>query len=437
MTNQIAYRSSSTQERKNLLCIERIPASDLAEKYGTPLYVYSKSQITNKLTLLRKAFGKILNAKILYALKANSNVEVLKHISSLGAGADTVSAGEIFLALKAGFPADSISLAGVGKTEKDIDFALTRNIGVIIAESKGEIEVISKRAIVLKRNARVMLRINPDVDARTHPHISTGLKENKFGINIDSAEAVVKFAAKRKNIEFVGIHSHIGSQITGVEPFAEEAESIRNFVLKLKNDGIRVRQIDVGGGIGVRYRNAVKNEFLPVEKREDSKMNLVAFAELVEEKLSPLGCEVAIEPGRFIVAEAGALLTRVLYRKKSHDKTFVIVDAGMNDMMRHALYSAYHQIVPAELSGIPSAGNGGNFETVDVVGPVCESTDAFALSRELPSVKRGDLLAILTVGAYGYSLASNYNSRPKPAEILVEKDYARVIRDRQTLEDLV
>ncbi len=430
MTNQIAYRKSGARDKKNLLCIEDIPAADLAEKYGTPLYVYSKNQITNNITLLQKAFGKIPNAKILYALKANSNVEVLKHISSLGAGADTVSAGEIFLALKAGFPADSISLAGVGKTEKDIDFALTRNIGVIIAESKEEIEVISKRAFALKRNARVMLRINPDVDARTHPHISTGLKENKFGVNIDSADAVIKFAAKRKNIQFIGIHSHIGSQITGVEPFVEAAESIRNFVLKLKKDGIRIRQIDLGGGIGVRYRNAIKNEFLPVEEREDSTIDLAAFAKLVEDKLSQLGCEVAIEPGRFIVAESGILLTRALYKKKSHDKTFVIVDAGMNDMMRHALYSAYHQIVTAELIGE-------NFETVDVVGPVCESTDAFALSRELPVVKRGDLLAILTVGAYGYSLASNYNSRPKPAEILVEKDYAQVIRDRQTLEDLV
>ncbi|MFZ1083104.1 MAG: diaminopimelate decarboxylase [Candidatus Kryptoniota bacterium] len=430
MTNQIAYRKPNVQNKKSLLCIENTTASDLAEKYGTPLYVYSKNQITNKFTLLRKALDKIPTTRILYALKANSNVEVLKHISSLGAGADTVSAGEIFLALKAGFSPDSISLAGVGKTEKDIDFALTRNIGVIIAESKEEIEIISKRAAVLKKNARVMLRINPDVDARTHPHISTGLKENKFGINIDCAEAVVRFAAKQKNIVFVGIHSHIGSQITEVEPFAEAAESIHNFVLKLKRDGIRIKQIDLGGGIGVRYRNAVKNKFLPVEKREEPTIDLAALAELIEEKFLSLGCEVAIEPGRFIVAAAGVLLTRVLYKKKSHEKIFVIVDAGMNDMMRHALYSAYHQIVPAELAA-------GEFEIVDVVGPVCESTDAFALGRELPAVKQGDLVAILTVGAYGYSLASNYNSRPKPAEILVEKDSARVIRDRQTLEDLV
>ncbi|MGO9482380.1 MAG: diaminopimelate decarboxylase [Candidatus Kryptoniota bacterium] len=430
MADQIRYK-------KDKLYVEAIPASHLAEKYGTPLYVYSKSQIRNKLSLLQKAFGKIPNTKILYALKANSNLEVLKEIRSLGAGADTASAGEIFLALKAGFPAAAVSLAGVGKTEKDIEFALTRNIGVIIAESKEEIEVISKCAAALAKNARVMLRINPDVDARTHPHISTGLKENKFGIDIDCADAVVKFAAKRKNIEFVGIHSHIGSQITGLGPFAESAESIRNFALKLKKEGIRVKQIDIGGGIGVRYRNAVKNKFLPLEKREDSTIDLAAFAGLVQEKLSPLGCEVAIEPGRFIVAEAGVLLTRVLYKKKSHEKTFLIVDAGMNDMMRHALYSAYHQIVPAELSKVTSAGNGGKFETVDVVGPVCESTDAFALSRELPSVKRGDILAILTTGAYGFSLASNYNSRSKPAEILVEKDYARVVRDRQTYEDLV
>jgi len=431
MTNPIRYKNDK-------LYIEDISASDLAEKYDTPLYVYSKNQITEKFGMLEKAFHGIPNLKILYALKANSNIEILKHIKSIGAGADTVSAGEIFLALKAGFPAESISLAGVGKTEKDIDFALTRNINVIIAESKDEIELISKRAMVHDKTARVMLRINPDVDARTHPHISTGLKENKFGIDIDRAENIIKFAAKQKNISFVGIHSHIGSQITEVEPFAEAADSIRNLVLKLKRGGIRVGQIDLGGGIGVRYKNAIMNKFLPPEEDGNGIINLDAFGKLIKEKFSSLECEVAIEPGRFVVAESGVLLTRVLYKKKSYDKTFVIVDAAMNDMMRHALYSAYHQIVPVKLNPVKAKGSLDKIiETVDVVGPVCESTDAFAISRELPMVEQGDLLAIMTTGAYGFSLASNYNSRPKPAEILVDKDYARVIRDRQTFEDLV
>ncbi len=423
MTNQISYR-------KNLLHIESIPAADLAEKYGTPLYVYSKNQITEKFETLRKAFHGRVNLKILYALKANSNIEIVKHIQSLGAGADTVSAGEIFLALKSGFPPESISLAGAGKSDRDINFGLTRNIGTFIVESAEELHVISKCARKLDKTAKVLLRINPDVDARTHPHISTGLKENKFGINIHHAEDAAKLAKKLKNIDFAGIHCHIGSQITEVEPFTEAAESFRKLVLKLWKSGIHVKQIDLGGGIGVQYKNVAKHKFLPIEKNDGTSINLRGLARVVKEKLSFPRCELAIEPGRFIVAEAGVLLTRVLYKKISSGRTFVIVDAGMNDMMRHALYSAYHQIVPVKIEK-------SKIETVDIVGPVCESTDAFAIHRRLPSVKRGDLLAIMTTGAYGFSLASNYNSRPKPAEILVDKDYARVIRDRQTYEDLV
>ena len=423
MTDQIKFDG-------NQLYIENLKAADLAEKYGTPLYVYSSNQITRKHRALRNAFAVMPGMRILYALKANSNGEILKHIRSLGTGADTVSGGEIFLALRSGFSPGSISLAGVGKSDRDIDFAVSQEIGVIIVESEGEMEVVSQRAKALGKVARVSLRVNPDVDAHTHPHISTGLKENKFGVNLDCAGETVKLAARMKNVEFVGIHSHIGSQITDIEPFAEAAESIREFALKLGRDGIPVRQIDFGGGIGVRYRNAIKHELLPHDKQEENSIDLSALANLLKDRLSLPDCELAIEPGRFIVAEAGVLLTRVLYRKESSGRTFVIVDAGMNDMMRHALYSAYHQIVPVELSG-------SGFETVDVVGPVCETTDSFAVQRQLPTVKRGDLVAILTVGAYGYSLSSSYNSRPKPAEILVDRDYARVIRDRETYEDLV
>ncbi len=423
MTDQIKFDG-------NQLYIENLKAADLAEKYGTPLYVYSSNQITRKHRALRNAFAVMPGMRILYALKANSNGEILKHIRSLGTGADTVSGGEIFLALRSGFSPGSISLAGVGKSDRDIDFAISQEIGVIIVESEGELEVVSRRAKALGKVARVSLRVNPDVDAHTHPHISTGLKENKFGVNLDCAGGTVKLAAGMKNVEFVGIHSHIGSQITDIEPFAEAAESIREFALKLGRDGIPVRQIDFGGGIGVRYRNAIKHELLPHEKQEENSIDLSALAKLLKDRLSLPDCELTIEPGRFIVAEAGVLLTRVLYRKESSGRTFVVVDAGMNDMMRHALYSAYHQIVPVELSG-------SGFETVDVVGPVCETTDSFAVQRQFPPVKRGDLVAILTVGAYGYSLSSSYNSRPKPAEILVDRDYARVIRDRETYEDLV
>ncbi len=430
MTNQISYR-------KNLLHIEDIPASNLAEKYGTPLYVYSKNRITEKFEILKEAFHGTLNLKILYALKANSNIEILKHIKSLGAGADTVSAGEIFLALKSGFTPESISLAGVGKTDYDIEFALSRNIGTFIVESTEELNVISRSASTKGKTARVLLRINPDVDAHTHPHISTGLKENKFGINIDRAEDAARLAVKLKNIEFAGIHCHIGSQITDVAPFTEAVESFRKLVIKLKKRGIQVKQIDLGGGIGVRYRNAIKDKSLPLEKNEELSVDLHSLAKLIKEKLSFPGCEFAIEPGRFLVAEAGVLLTKVLYKKSSSGRTFIVVDAGMNDMMRHALYSSYHQIVPVRIFPKGSVRKKVKIETVDIVGPVCESTDAFALQRKLPGVKRDDYLAILTTGAYGFSLASNYNSRLKPAEILVEGDYARIIRDRQTHEDLV
>ncbi len=423
MTDQIKFVG-------NLLQIEKLGAADLAEKFGTPLYVYSANQLTRNHKILRDAFSGIPKMKILYALKANSNGEILKHIRSLGAGADTVSGGEVFLALRSGFPPDLVSLAGVGKTNRDIDFALVQGIGAIIVESEEELEVVAQRAAALGKTARVSLRVNPDVDAHTHPHISTGLKENKFGINIDCAENAVKLAEKLKNVEFIGIHSHIGSQITEIEPFAEAAESLHQFVSKLEQDGSHVGQIDLGGGIGVTYRNAIKHEMLPLEKKEEPAIDLSELAKILKEKLSFPECEIAVEPGRFIAANAGVLLTRVLYRKESAGRTFVVVDAGMNDMMRHALYSAYHQIVPVELRGDA-------LETVDVVGPVCETTDAFAVQRQMPKVKRDDLVAILTVGAYGYSLTSNYNSRPRPAEVLVDKDYARVIRDRESYEDLV
>ncbi len=423
MTEKIKYEG-------NQLFVEEIPATDLAEKYGTPLYVYSGNQISRNLKQLQKAFSVIPGTRILYALKANSNPELLRLISSMGAGADTVSAGEIFVALKSGFPPPMISLAGVGKTDRDIDFALSREIGVIIVESNEELKVISERAVALGKTARVSLRINPDVDAHTHPHISTGLKENKFGINIDRAGETAKRAVQMKNIELVGIHSHIGSQITEHSPFEEAAESIRNFVLGLAKEGIKINQIDLGGGIGVRYRNAIKHDLLPVEKKEEPLIDLNTLARVIKEKLSFPGCDIALEPGRFIVAESGVLLTRVLFKKKSAERTFIVVDAGMNDMMRHALYSAYHQIVPLRLEKP-------EFSLVDVVGPVCETTDAFAVQRELPALKRGDLVGIMTVGAYGYSIASNYNSRPKPAEILVDKGSSRVIRERETYEDLI
>lgn len=422
MKSQIEYR-------KGRLCIEDVPASVLAERFGTPLYVYSKNQITKNIGSLLKAFAVIPNSRILYALKANSNVEILKHIRSTGVGADTVSAGEIFLALKCGFPPISISFAGVGKCDTDIDYALERKIGTIIIESVEELKVVSKRAANLGQTARVTFRVNPDVDAHTHPHISTGLKENKFGIPIEKARDVIRLARTLKNVDFLGLHCHIGSQITEVAPFEEAADSLRKLVMELKRESIRVRQIDLGGGIGVRYVNAIRHKLLPEEGKKAHSINLNDLAKVIKKKLVFPNCELVMEPGRFIVAESGLLLTRVLYRKRISERGFVVVDAGMNDMMRHALYSAYHQIVPVEIQRRKR-------QTVDVVGPICESTDVFAIQRSMPETKRGDLLAIMTTGAYGYSISSNYNSRPRPAEVFVDGDSARVIRDRETLDDL-
>lgn len=413
------------------LYVESVPATELVHRYGTPLYVYSLNSITQKVELLRSALtGETNKTRILYALKANSNVEILKHISSLGLGADTVSAGEIFLALKSGFQQKNISLAGVGKSDKDIAFAVDREIGAIIVESEQEIEVISEIASTLHKTAKILLRINPDINAHTHPHISTGLRENKFGIDIRVAKEAIKKALLLPNLSFSGLHTHIGSQITEITPYTEAAESISEFIRKLKQDGIEVKQVDFGGGIGVAYENAIVHNLLPKESVSGSSIDLQKFAAIIKRNFFSSGCEVMIEPGRFLVADSGILITKVLYKKKSPEKTFVVVDAGMNDMMRYALYGAYHQIVPISLQKTKS-------EVVDVVGPVCESTDAFARDRTLLHVERGDHLAIMTVGAYGYSLSSNYNSRPRPAEILVEKDYWRVIRDRETFEDLV
>ncbi|MGB9592016.1 MAG: diaminopimelate decarboxylase, partial [Candidatus Kryptoniota bacterium] len=323
-----------------------------------------------------------------------------------------------------------ISLAGVGKSDRDIVFAIDRGIGAIIVESEQEIDIISEIATELHKTANILIRINPDVNARTHPHISTGLRENKFGIDIRVADGVIKKALLLPGINFVGLHTHIGSQITDIAPYAEAAESVSEFVRKLFMDGIRVKQIDFGGGLGVNYQKAITHSSLPMDNVSETSIDLLEFAAILKKNFYTSGCEVIIEPGRFIVADSGVLITKVLYKKKSPEKTFIVVDAGMNDMMRPALYGAFHQIVPISLQNDKT-------ELVDIVGPVCESTDTFAVNREILHVERGDLLAIMTVGAYGYSLSSNYNSRPRPAEVLVEKDYSRIIRDRETFEDLI
>jgi len=420
--NYIAYK-------ENILHCENIPLIELAEEYGTPLYVYSKNQVIEKYRLLDGAFGDI-NHRVCYALKANANHHILKLLATEGAGADVVSAGELYLAMKAGFSPDKIVFAGAGKREDEIEFALNQNIFSFTVESVSELHTISRAALRMGKKARVSLRINPDIDAQSHPYITTGLQSSKFGIEASKAIEVYTYAATLSSLELAGIHTHIGSQITKIEPFVATANYVVGLVGKLREAGINLTQIDFGGGFGVQYTNAILHEALPQEETSNSGVPTpLEFLGAVLPILQTAGCSIWIEPGRSIVADAGVLITRVISTKENSTKKFVIVDSGMNDLLRPSLYQAYHQIVPLSINTYET-------EKVDIVGPICESTDFFARDRLIAKSNAGDCLAVLTTGAYGFVLSSNYNGRPRPAEILVNGDRVRVIRPRQTMEDL-
>ena len=412
----------------NELYCEDVALHELSEEFGTPLYVYSKNQIVQNYRSIEEPL-KDLDHVVCYALKANANQSILKILAQEGAGADVVSGGELYLALKAGFPPSKITFAGVGKREDEIEYALKSNIFTINAESSQELQFISLVALRLGTKARVTLRINPDIDAQSHPYITTGLKQNKFGIPAEEAESVFKFAATLSNLEVIGVHAHIGSQITKIEPFVEAANFLTRFVKSLREAGMAINHIDFGGGFGVQYLNVLSHEGLPVEPDNAVVPPLRQFMEALVPVLRETGCSVWFEPGRSIVANAGVLLTKVLYTKQNGVKKFVVVDAGMNDLIRPSLYGAFHQIVPIKLQTYEQ-------EHADVVGPICESGDFFARDRQLPKSKRDDYLAVMTTGAYGFSIASNYNARPRPAEILVNGDRVRVIRERQSIEQL-
>ncbi|MEX0736853.1 MAG: diaminopimelate decarboxylase [Bacteroidota bacterium] len=414
-------------QEQELWC-EEVPVSELAQEFGTPLYVYSKNQIADNFRAVEAPLAGI-DHMVCYALKANSNPAILTLLAQEGAGADVVSAGELYLALKAGFAPGQIAFAGVGKREDEIEYALNSNIFVFNAESTQELQLISLVAARLGKKARIGLRINPDIDAQSHPYITTGLKENKFGISAGEAMAVFQYAAGLPGIEVIGIHTHIGSQIVKVEPFVEAAGFVAGLVAKLREAGIMLQHIDFGGGIGVQYANALFHEGLPHENPGAIPPPPGDFVRAVLPTLKETGCSLWLEPGRSIVADAGVLLTTVLYTKENGLKKFVIVDGGMNDLLRPALYDAYHQIVPVKITTY-------EHDKVDVVGPICETGDFFARDRMLAKVKRNDHLAIMTTGAYGYVNTSNYNARPRPAEILVNGEKVRVIRERQTLDQL-
>ena len=415
-------------KEKDLYC-EDVQLKELAEEFGTPLYVYSRNQLVENFHSIDDQF-KHLDHRTCYALKANSNVFLLRTLAEEGAGADVVSAGELYLAFKAGFKPEHIVFAGVGKREDELEYALNEGIHCFNVESTQELQLLSLVALRLQKTARVALRINPDIDAESHPYVSTGLKQHKFGIESGQAIEVFRFARGLPNLELMGVHMHIGSQIVKVSPFVEAATFVANLVQQLRSEEFPISHIDFGGGFGVQYVNALMHEAIPPESTEQPAPTSSDFFSPVIPVLQQTGCSIWLEPGRSIVADAGILLTQVLYTKEMGQKKFVIVDAAMNDLLRPSLYNAYHQIVPTTIDTY-------EHEKVDVVGPICETGDFFAKERLMSRTKQKDTLAILTAGAYGFVNASNYNSRLRPAEVLVNGDRVRVIRQRQSLDQLL
>ena len=392
----------------------------LAKRFGTPLYVYSADQISERLGMFQKALAG-RDHLICYAVKANSSLAILKMLAKRGAGFDIVSGGELERMLAAAPEAvGRVVFSGVGKTAAEIDTGLKAGILQFNVESEAELALLAERAQKLKIRAPFALRVNPDVFADTHPYISTGLREHKFGIDIRDARALYKSVSGNRWLDAYGISVHIGSQIRSAEPFGAAIERVSKLVRQLRSERIVLQAIDAGGGLGIDYHDGAFDAEAKVEE----------YADALNRALGDFDGRLLIEPGRFLVAQAGALLTRVLYVKRNGKKTFVIVDAAMNDLIRPALYQAHHEIVPV----LPRAGRE---HVVDVVGPVCESGDFFAWDRKLGPIEPGDLVALLDAGAYGMVQSSNYNSRPRAAEVLVEGAKAKLIRRRETMADLL
>ncbi|MBI1802945.1 MAG: diaminopimelate decarboxylase [Ignavibacteriae bacterium] len=415
--------------KNNELWCEEVNVDEIVRNVGTPVYVYSRRSIVDHCRWIEQAFGTIDHLSC-YAVKANANREVLRTLAHEGIGADAGSVGELYLALAAGFPPEKITFSGVGKRNDEIEFALRRNILSFNAESEEEIQVLSDIAGTLATTARVFLRVNFDIKTTTHPYITTGRRHNKFGVDSSKALSVLRSASRLPGLEVVGIHSHIGSQIIDEETFIAAAEALSRVASNLRSEGINITQINFGGGFGVQYRNYITHRLLPLEpENPEAEVTTVRLLQAILPILKKTGCRIFIQPGRSIVAHAGILLTKVLYRKQGDGKIFVIADAGMNDLIRPSLYQSYHQIVPTRLVE-------NEHEIVDVVGPLCETGDFFALDRRLPHVDRGDSLAVLCAGAYGYVLSSNYNGRPRPAEVMVDGDTFAIVTPREVLEDL-
>ena len=414
--------------RKQPLHCEKVSLVSLAKKFNTPLYVYSAGQILDRYRLFSQAFAH-RDHLICYSVKANSNLSILKLLADQGSGFDIVSGGELERILAVDKKAARrVVFSGVGKTADEIDLALKAKILIFNVESEAEVALVAERAQKARLKARVALRVNPDVFAETHPYISTGLREHKFGIDIQAARAVYREVKRSRYLDPVGISVHIGSQIQSAEPFGTALDAVATLIRQLAEDGIRIEFVDAGGGLGIDYAS-------PLEEGSAAAFDPAAaagnYAAALERALQGLEVKLLLEPGRFMVAQAGTLLTRVLNVKRNGSKTFVITDAGMNDLIRPALYQAHHEMLPVVRKAQ------GTTAVVDVVGPVCETGDFFARDRALPEMNAGDLLAILDTGAYGMSQTSNYNSRPRPAEVLVKGKKARLIRRRETIRDLV
>lgn len=405
------------QHRGDDLYCEDVPVARIADAVGTPVYIYSHATLTRHFQALDDAFSPVPHL-ICFALKANANLAVLKLFAGLGGGLDVVSGGELYRGLAAGVPPERIVYAGVGKTREEIAYALKSGILMFNVESDQELRRISEIAVELKRTARIALRVNPDVDPKTHPYIATGLKQSKFGIDIGRAIEEYEAAKKLPALEVVGIHQHIGSQITKIQPFVDSLTRTVELVRQLREHGTDIRYVDIGGGLGITYNDETPP--LPLE-----------FAQALIGVVRDLGATVILEPGRVLVGNAGILVTRVLYTKQSPVKNFVVVDAGMNDLARPSLYGSYHAIWRVHRV------SGRDDVTVDVVGPICESGDFLAKDRRLPRFEPGELMAVMSAGAYGHTMSSNYNARPRAPEVVVRGTQFHVVRERETYADLI
>ena len=407
--------------KDNELFCESVAIADIAKVVGTPFYLYSSATLTHHFNTFDKSFAELPHLTC-FAVKSCSNLAVLRLFSTLGGGADIVSGGELYRSLKAGIDPRRIIYSGVGKTEDELRYGLVSGILMFNVESEQELEMLQQVAKELDLVAPVSFRINPDVDPKTHAYISTGLAKNKFGIPIEQAEKIYLRAKEMSHIKILGVSCHIGSQLTEISPFTEALNKLKQFVGRLEALGISIDYLDLGGGLGVRYQDEK-----PPHPQE--------YARALKEGMEGLKCTLILEPGRVIVSNAGILISQVLYTKRTQAKKFIIVDAAMNDMARPSLYDAHHDILPVTRKSGQATDE--TLEITDVVGPICETSDFLAKDRQLPVLEQGDLMAVMTSGAYGFTMSSNYNSRPRAAEVLVKDDRFYVIRERENYETLI